>query len=279
MSVDVRERLDRAAGDPARGPDVAAAIARGDRLRRRRRVGVGSTALLVVAVTVAVGTSLSPGTPGRVLEVADRPDAQQPLPDGRTDPLASDLDLFEGPLLEEQRLLSHTVGGPGKPGVGLERPPERLRDPGFDEAVGAGDDRDIDASRARLATTVGELEVYLVPTSAFAEPVMAGGEDADGDWLYVYATAPGWRYWGSAPVPEPGEANWAGSFLYGVGEDMTLLGLVVVGDGLSTASTGTATVPVEGNVAVLEDVGYDSTVTFSGPAGPFTLTNPPHPEA
>jgi hypothetical protein len=61
MSTDVREHLRHAAGDPLRGPDVAAAMRRGDRLRTRRR-GAGVAAALSVAAVAVVALTGLPAT-------------------------------------------------------------------------------------------------------------------------------------------------------------------------------------------------------------------------
>lgn len=55
MSVDVSERLKQAAGSTFRGPDVEAALRRGGKLRRRRRMltGVGTLCLLLGVIGVA----------------------------------------------------------------------------------------------------------------------------------------------------------------------------------------------------------------------------------
>ena len=58
MPTDLRDQLTQAAGQPAHGPDVEAALRRGSWLRRRRHFGIGLTTVAAIVVVVGVG----PGT-------------------------------------------------------------------------------------------------------------------------------------------------------------------------------------------------------------------------
>lgn len=256
--ADLRERLQAAAGEPADGPDVIAAMVRGERLRRRRRTTRVGSALAVVALSAAIGAAmLDLGSDPSVPPIGEGPE--------RGDP---GLGVLEQPLTSENELTSWSLGGTGSPGLDLELPPARLAPPAHDEQRGGSPD--LDPSQARRATKIDGLEVYVIP--ALGSPVGVDGEELDGEWVYVYATAPGWRFWGSAPVPAPDGAAWAGSFPYGVGDDHRRVGIVVVGDGLDTATAAAGTVPVENNIAVIDDFGHDSVAEFEGPAGDHTLT-------
>lgn len=260
MSTDVRERLRAAAGTPTEGPDVTAALRRGTHLRRRRRAAVGGGTLAAVALVVGLGIAVvDPVEPGVVTPTTD--DRRQDEPT---------LEILEQP---PTGLDSYVTGTPGQPGVGLERPEHRLRDPG--SGPDGADRQDIAADRARLAAEHDGLAIHLVPPAGDAVDVT--GDVVEQPWTYVYAVAPGWRFWGSVPIPAPGRAAWAGSFPYGVGDDHRLVGIVVVGDGLDTGHTSSGTVEVQDNVVVLEEFGYDSTVTFTGPAGEHTLRTPRAP--
>lgn len=272
MSNDVRERLHEAVGDAIDGPDIEAVIRRGNRLRRRRQLGFGGAALAVAAIATVFGATLDSTIP--LIEGPTISDDVAGHPPEPADPLGEQLALFdEPPPEEERRPPSFSIGG-ANPLPGVQYPAQRLQEP-RPLLEQAGTDN-ADLRRARLAATHDDLaidldrplEVYLVPHTGKA--VDPDGTPLAGDWIHVYLTGPGHRFWGSAPIPQPGEAAWAGSVP--VGGQLT--GLIVAGDGLDTAHSDQGAVQIEDNVVVLNGFGYDSSVSLSGPAGQFTLTTP-----
>lgn len=91
----MRETLQRHAGEAPRLDLAAGSLAKARRIRRRRRVATGLAALAVAAVAVPVGTTVLTGPGGSTADVADRsPDA----PDGTADPTTGRSDGAPAPL-------------------------------------------------------------------------------------------------------------------------------------------------------------------------------------
>lgn len=248
MPVDLREQLHRAAGHPDRAPDVALAIRRGTRLRRKRHVAVATSVAAVALVVVAVGAAVI-APPGLSVGPVGDPDGSVPS-----------LEVFQRPQQPGDELRGWSVGSGAFPRPWLQLPSDQL-------AVGRSDagpvGPDLVPRDARLVYERDDgLQVRFVPSRG------RPSDDHDRPWMYVAADMPGRHFFSSVPVPAPGQALWAGS----IAISGTLTGVIVVGDGLDTAHTDAGAIPVRDNVVVVEGFGYDSTITLSGPAGETTLT-------
>lgn len=242
-------------------PDTAAALRRGARLRRRRTLARSAAVTVALVAVIGVAALLRPQAPPSVPPVGDGPSTTS----------IEQLDVFERPARADDRIPSMVHFAVDDPGVQRRGP--RLDPPGpqvgTDELADA-DTYPLDADRraARLGWRQGRLTVHLAPPTG--DPVDPDLRPLPGEWLYVVLDRPGPQFTGSAPVPAPGTAAWAGS----VPVEGVLTGILVVGDGLEQAHGPAGSVRVQDNVVLVEDVGRGDDVTLTGPAGDFVLSIP-----